>query len=72
MWIPKGGVVDEDGFAVEEAGFPGGLEGVGGDFDVGGMTTCGADTAGTDEAAVVGTAGGCRKSFAPLIGFANG
>jgi len=28
-------VVDEYGFAVEEAGFPGGLEGKRGDFDVG-------------------------------------
>ena len=66
---PDGGMVDEDGFAVEEAGFPGGLEGVRGDFDVGWGVGGGADTAGADEAAVVGaTRGGCRKSF----GFANG
>jgi hypothetical protein len=34
--FPEGGVVDEDGFAVEEAGGPGGLEGLRGDFNVGG------------------------------------
>jgi len=37
-WVlPEAGVVNEDGFSVEEARFPGGLEGVGGDFDVGGL-----------------------------------
>ena len=50
-------MVYEDGFTVEEAGGPGDLEGLGGDFDVGGMATCSTDTASTDETAEVGTAG---------------
>ena len=57
MGIPEGGVVDEDGFAVEEAGGPGGLEGVMGDSDVGGGAGGGSHAASADEAAVVGAAG---------------
>jgi hypothetical protein len=56
MGIPKGGVVDEDGFAVEEAGFPRGLEGVGGDFDVGWLVGGGADAARTYKAGAGGEA----------------
>ena len=50
-------MIDEDCFAVEEAGGPGGLKGVGGDLDGGGMIDGGTDAAGTDETAVVGAAG---------------
>ena len=51
-------MIDEDGFAVEEAGGPGGVEGLRGDFDVGGGVPGGADTASAHETAVVGAAGG--------------
>jgi hypothetical protein len=58
MGIPEGSVVDEDGFAVEETGVPGSLEGLGSDFDVGGGVSGGTDAAGAYETAVVGSARG--------------
>ena len=50
-------MIDEDGFAVEEAGGPGCLEGLGRDFDVGEGVPGGADTASAHETAVVGGTG---------------
>ena len=57
MGIPEGGVVDEDGFAVEKAGGPGGLEGVRGDFDVGGGVGGGADAAYYYNPTMIGSTG---------------
>jgi len=52
---PRGRRGDEDGFAVEEAGGPVGLEGLGGDFDVGEGVGGGTDAASLYKPTMIGS-----------------